>query len=190
MLLGEILMFAFIEVIIQVLIQFLADFFTGKLESYLYSLSLVLIILATGIAIYKVLSKQSSRGYTTTITLEVLGQLALWIVAIILLKILSDFNINHYESMELYALGMIVIIACNIVLLILRLLNYFGLRQEHLEISSFVIGLGLGYCMVQVFQFYTLLSSEVISQQIIILCLICGALSLVYQFGQRDIFQN
>lgn len=183
-------MFSFIEVIIQVLINFLADFFTGKLESYLYSLTLVLVMLAIGIGIYKVLSKQSSKGYTTTIVLEVLGQFALWIVAIILLKILTDFNVNHYELMQLYTLGMIVVTACNIVLLILRLLNYFGMRQEHLEISSFVIGVGLGYCMLQVFQFYTLLSNEIIIQHIIILFLICGALSLVYQFGQREFFQK
>jgi hypothetical protein len=183
-------MFSFIEVIIQVLVKFLADFFNGKLTSYLYSLSLVLVIITTGVAIYKVLSKQSSRGYTTTIVLEVLGQFALWIVAIILLKILTDFNVNHYESMQLYTMGMIVVTACNIVLLILRLLNYFGMRQKHLEISSFVIGSGLGYCMLQVFQFYTLLSKELMSQHIIILCLVCGALSLVYQFGQRELFQK
>lgn len=183
-------MFSFIEVIIQVLIQFIADFFTGKLASYLYSLSLVLVILAIGIGIFKVLSKQSSKGYITTIVLEVLGQFALWIVAIILLKVLSDFNIDNYESMQLYTIGMIVVTACNIVLLILRLLNYFGMRQEHIEISSFVIGAGLGYCMLQVFQFYTLLSSEIISQQVVILCLICGGLSLVNQYGQRDKFQN
>lgn len=183
-------MFSFIEVIIQVLIKFLADFFTGKLESYLYSLTLVLVILAIGIAIFKVLAKQSNKGYMTTIVLEVLGQFTLWIVAIILLKISTDFNVHHYESMQLYTLGMTVVTACNIVSLILRLLNYFGMRQEHLEISSCVIGLGLGYCMVQVFQFYTLLSSEIISQQIVVLCLLCGGLSLVYQFGQRDKFQN
>lgn len=186
-------MITFIAELIQVLIQFLTDYFFGELPNYYYSFSVAFIVYAIGIAIYEVLSKKSHKGYFTTIVIEVLFQFGLWLVAIILIVALRGLNLSdlgHNNFVPLYSMGLLVVAVSDIVLLALILMKKLRITAQNAEFLLCGIGIVLAYCMVNVFQSYNLLSAELNPSYIIILCILCGGLALLFQFVQREQFQN
>ncbi|MNJ51627.1 hypothetical protein D3C77_469370 [compost metagenome] len=152
-----------------------------------------MIMFAIGIAIYEVLSKRSRKGYITTIGIEILSQFGLWVVAILLIVALRGLNLSDLEHNDfdaLYTMGILVVVVSDIVLVVLVLMKNLRITAGHAEFLLCSIGIALAYCMVNVFQRYNLLSVELNHSYIIILCISCGGLALLFQFVQREQFQN
>lgn len=186
-------MITFIAELIQVLIQFLTDFFFGELPNYYYSFSIAFIVFAIGIAIYEVLSKISHKGIITTIVTEVIFQFGLWIVAIILITALRGLNLSdleHNNFVPLYSMGLLVVAVSDIVLVVIVLMKKLRITAQNAEFLLCGIGIAMSYCMVNLFQRYNLLSADLNHSYITILCILCGGLALLFQFVQREQFQN